>query len=211
MTPDGLGGYSIDVSTTLMSPDRNAQIQVELFKYGCQNASHADGTQITFTINLINKLNLVMLKPTLVTGPNEFTGETSAIEGYTSIVKFYDPYHGAYILNESAAWPNIFVNYTFYRDPEGGPSEWNFGGTGDFSHNSTERTFLKVDSSYSFVDRVKYEVSMRIEGASWDYETHDFTIIIIIEDWATDLDALRTAITYPPIGDGIVCMGHQGS
>jgi hypothetical protein len=202
MTPDGFGSYSTDVATTLMSPDRNAQIHVELFRYGCQNASYDDGTHVVFTINLVNKLDLVMIKPTLITGPNEFTGETSAIEGYTSIVKFYDPYHGAYALNGSATWPNIIVNYTSYEDPEGGPTEWIFWETNVFSHNSTERTFLKDDESYASIDRVKYEVSMRVEGASWDYETHDFTIIIIIEDWATDLDALRTTITYPPTGDG---------
>ncbi|MFX0078041.1 MAG: hypothetical protein ACFE8O_02270 [Candidatus Hermodarchaeota archaeon] len=202
MTPDGFGGYSTDVSTTLMSPDRTAQIHVELFRYGCQNVSYSEGTHIVFTINLVGKLNLVMIKPTLVTGPNEFTGETSAIEGYTSIVKFYDPYHGAYVLNGSATWPDVIVNYTSYEDPEGGPTEWVFRDTNVFSHNSSERTFLKDDESYVSVDRVKYEVSMRVEGASWDYETHDFTIIIIIEEWATDLDALRTTITYPPTGDG---------
>ena len=202
MTPDGFGGYSTDVSTALMSPDRNAQIHVELFRYGCQNASYDEGTHITFTINLIGKLNLVMIKPTLVTGPNEFTGETSAIGGYTSIVKFYDPYQGTYILNGSAPWPNVIVNYTSYEDPEGGPTEWLSGGTGVFSYNASERTFLKYDENYTLIDRVKYEVSMRVEGASWDYETHDFTIIIIIEDWATDLDALRTTIAYPPTGDG---------
>jgi hypothetical protein len=202
MTPDGLGNYSTDVSTTLMSPDRNAQIHVELFKYGCQNASYADGTQITFTINLINKLNLIMIKPTLITGPNEFTGETSAIEGYTSIVKFYDPYQGAYVLNESGTWPNVFVNYTSYEDPDGGPAEWIFLGNGTFSHDTVERTFSKHDSGYVGVERVKYEVSMRIEGASWDFEKHNFTIIINIVSWATDLDALRTSIEYPPTGDG---------
>ncbi len=202
MTSDGFGGYSTDVSTTLMSPDRTAQIYVELFRYGCQNASYDEGTHIVFTINLINRLNLVMIKPTLITGPNEYTGETSAIEGYTSIVKFYDPYQGAYILNESATWPNIIVNYTSYQDPEGGPLEWIFWGTGNFAHDTVERTFSKDDPSYVGVERVKYEVSMRIEGASWDFETHNFTIIINIVSWATDLDALRTTIEYPPIGDG---------
>jgi len=202
MTPDGLGNYSTDVSTTLMSPDRNAQIHVELFKYGYQNASYADGTQITFTINLINKLNLVMIKPTLITGPNEFTGETSAFEGFTSIVKFYDPYQGAYVLDGSGTWPTVIVNYTSYEDPDGGPAEWNFWGTGFFAHNASERTFSKDDSSYVGVERVKYEVSMRIEGASWDFEQHNFTIIINIVSWATDLDALHTSIEYPPTGDG---------
>ncbi len=195
------GSYTTSVPTNLMSPNPTATIYVELFRYGCVNNSYDEGTAISFTFNLINKLDLVMIKPTQSTGDDEFTGETSATAGYTSIVKFFDPYQNAYVLDESATWPDAIVNYTRYDDPTG-PLSWIPVGTGEFSHNPVDRTFSKNDASYGSLDRVRYNVSMRIEGATWEYETHQFIILINIVNWATDLDVLRTTINYPPTGDG---------
>jgi len=194
-------GYSTSLPTNLMRPNSNAEIYVELYRYGCVNNSYDEGTAITFTFNLINTIDLVMIKPTQNTGPNQYTGETSATAGYTSIVKFFDPFQNAYVLDESAIWPDVIVNYTRYDDPTG-PTSWIEIGTGEFTHNPVSRTFSKNDLSYSSLERVRYNVSMRIDGTSWEYETHYFVIIINIVDAATDLDALRTTIEYPPTGDG---------
>ncbi len=201
MTPDGLGGYSTSVFTNLMEPNPNAEIYVELFRYGCVNASYDESTQITFTFNLIGKIDLVMVKPTLITGPNEYTGETSAIAGYTSIVKFYDPYQGAFVSDGIGPWPSVIVNYTSY-EWNTTSSSWTFTGTGFFTHNAVDRTFSKNDPSYGSIEKIRYNVSMRIEGYTWEYQTHDFIIIINIGNYATNLDALRTTIEYPPTGDG---------
>lgn len=201
MTPDGLGGYSTSVLTNLMEPNPNAELYVELFRYGCVNASYDEGTQITFTFNLIGKTDLVMIKPTLITGPNEYTGETSGIAGYTSIVKFYDPYQGAFVSDGVGPWPTVIVNYTSY-EWNTTSSSWTFTGTGFFGHNPVDRTFSKNDPSYGPIEKIRYNVSMRIEGYSWEYQTHDFTIIINIGNYATNLDAQRTTIEYPPTGDG---------
>ena len=198
---NGSGSYSTSVPTNLMSPNPTAEIFVEFFRYGCVNNSYDEGTAISFTFNLINRLDLVMIKPTQSTGTNEYTGETSASAGYTCIVKFYDPYQNAFVLDESSTWPNAIVNYTRYDDPEGA-SSWTLVGTGEFTHNPVDRTFSKNDASYSSLDRVRYNVSMRVEGAPWEFQTHQFNIIINIETWATDLDALRTEVDYPPTGDG---------
>jgi hypothetical protein len=200
MSPTGVG-YSTSVPTTLMRPNPTAIIYVELFRYGCVNNSFSEGTAISFTFTLINTIDLVMIKPTQNTGPYQYTGETSAAAGYTSIVKFFDPYQNAYVLDESATWPDVIVNYTRYDDPTG-PTGWTFVGIGEFTHNPVDRTFSKNDPSYGSLERVRYNVSMRIEGTSWEYETHQFIIILNIVTWATDLDALRTAVDYPPTGDG---------
>ena len=195
------GSYTTSVPTNLMRPNPTAVFYVELFRYGCVNNSYSEGTAISFTFNLVNRLDLIMIKPTQSTGEHEYTGQTSATTGYTCIVKFYDPYQNAYVLDESSIWPDAIVNYTRYDDPAG-PTGWTFQGTGEFTHNPVDRTFSKNDASYSSLERVRYNVSMRIEGATWEYQTHQFTIIIEIVNWATDLDALRTSIDYPPTGDG---------
>ncbi|MHA2313837.1 MAG: hypothetical protein ACXACF_00895 [Candidatus Hermodarchaeia archaeon] len=198
MIANGQGGYSLDFSTILMSPDQFAEFYVELYRYGYENIT---GTQLTLTINLVNDINYDMIKPTLNTGPDEWTAETTSDDGYTSSVHFYDPYEAAYVQNGSGPWAGfVRVNYTRYHDT-GGP--WQYFSEGSFEINATSQTvFFKYDASYSGVQRVKYEVTMRIEGAAWDYEQQNFTIIIRIVQIATDLDANRTNIDYPPSGDG---------
>ena len=200
MTLQGVA-YKTSIPTTLMQPNPNAMVYVELYRYGCVNKSYDEGTAISFTFNLVNTIELVMIKPTQNTGPYQYTGETSATAGYTCIVKFFDPYQNAYVLDESATWPDVIVNYTRYDDPTG-PTGWTEVSTGEFTHNPVDRTFSKNDASYGSLDGVRYNVSMGIEGTSWEYQTHYFLIIINIVNWATDLDVERTTIDYPPIGDG---------
>ncbi|MFX1317535.1 MAG: hypothetical protein ACFE9O_00200 [Promethearchaeota archaeon] len=201
MTADGLGGYSlIYFSTSLMRPSTTATFGVELFRYGYVNASYSEGTQIDFTINLVNNINYVMIKPTQQTGPDEFTAETSRSQGYTTLVKFYDPFQSAYVLNETSLWPKVLVQFDYYEDTGSG-----FGSSlysGSFSENATTRTFYKDETFGPTVQRVKYVVTMRIEDASWEFEQQNFTIIINVVSWATNLDAVRTSIAYPPSGTG---------
>ncbi len=201
MVPDSNGAYILDFSTNLMSPDRNAEFYVELFQYGYVNASYIEGTHLTFTVNLINDLDLVMIRPSQLTGPNEYTGETTQSEGYLSQVKFYDPYRSAYVLNESSFWPVVEVNYDYYENTGSG-----FGSpleSSHFGHNMTDRTFYKYDANYSIsVQAVKYVVSMQIDLASWDFKNFTFTIIINIAQYASNLDAIQTNIAYPPEGSG---------
>ncbi|MFX1299843.1 MAG: hypothetical protein ACFFAL_00225 [Promethearchaeota archaeon] len=200
MFSNNMGAYSLEFSTVLMAPNRNAEFHVELFRYGYVNASYDEGTQVTFTVNLINDLELIMIRPTQLTGTNEYTGETTSSQGYWSQIKLYDPYRSAYVLNESSFWPAVHVDYEYYEDTGSG-----FGSpiaSDHFSHNASDRTFNKIDSSYPIaVDAVKYEVSVRID-ASWDFVEIDFTIIIVIVDYATNLDAVQTVISYPPEGFG---------
>jgi hypothetical protein len=201
MIPNTQGAYELDFSTNLMSPDRNAEFYVELFYYGYVNASFDQGTHITFTVNLVNDLELVMIRPTQLTGPNEYTGETTQSQGYLSQVKFYDPFRSAYVLNESSFWPAVRVNYDYYEDTGSG-----FGSpleSSHFGHNTTDRTFSKYDASYlAGVQAVKYVVSMQVDLASWDFTPLNFTIIINIVLHATNLDAVQTQIMYPPDGSG---------
>ncbi|MFX1508957.1 MAG: hypothetical protein ACFFBR_01500 [Promethearchaeota archaeon] len=200
MTADGLGGYSTEFSTSLMQPSMTATFSVELYRYGYVNASSDEGSQVDFTINLVNNINYAMIKPTQQTGPDEFTAETSKSQGYTSLVKFYDPFQSAYVLNKTSLWPTVLVQYDYYEDTGSG-----FGSSlasGSFSQNATTRVFYKEDPSFGDVHRVKYEVTMRIIGTSWEFEQQNFTIIINVVSWATDLDAVRTSITYPPTGTG---------
>jgi len=200
MVPNTMGAYSLEFSTILMEPSRNAEFHVELFRYGYVNASYDEGTQVTFTVNLINNLELIMIRPTQLTGSNEYTGQTTSSQGYWSQIKLFDPYRSAYVLNESSFWPAVHVEYDYYEDTGSG-----FGSpiaSHHFSHNTSDRTFNKIDLSYSIgVDAVKYNVSVRID-ASWDFIEIDFTIIIVIVDYGTNLDAVQTVISYPPEGFG---------
>jgi hypothetical protein len=201
MSPNGQGAYSTDFATNLMTPNLVAQFYVELFRYGFVNASYAGGTQLIFTINLVNDITSVMIRPTQQSGPDIYTGETSRSQGYTSEVKFYDPYQAAYVLNGTSVWPNVYVNYSLYEDTGlgwQGPIV-----TGIFAHNATSRSFYKHDATYGVaIQRVKYDVTMRILEASWDFEQQNFSIIIVIVSHGTDLDALATVIRYPPAGTG---------
>lgn len=200
MTPDGMGGYSTEFSTSLMRPSTTATFSVELFRYGYVNASSDEGSQIDFTINLVNNIDYVMVKPAQQTGPDEFAAETSKSQGYTSLVKFHDPFQSAYVLNETSLWPTVLVQYEYYEDTGSG-----FEGplaSGSFSQNASTRLFYKEEPYFGDVIKVKYEVTMRIIGASWEFEQQNFTIIINVVSWATNLDAIRTPITYPPSGTG---------
>ncbi|MFX1565222.1 MAG: collagen binding domain-containing protein [Promethearchaeota archaeon] len=200
MTGDGMGGYSTELSTNLIQPSLTATFSVELFRYGYVNASSDEGSQVDFTINLVNDIRYDMVKPTQQTGTDEFTAETSKSQGYTSLVKFYDRFQSAYVLNETSLWPTVLVQYVYYEDTGSG-----FGSplaSGSFSQNVTTRLFYKEDAVFGDVQRVKYEVTMQIIGASWEFEQQNFTIIINVVSWATDLDAVRTSITYPPTGTG---------
>ncbi len=204
LTPNGQGGYSTNFATDLMSPDRNAEFYVELFRYGYVNASYNDGTHLTFTINLVNDLEYSMIKPSQKTGTDEYTGQTSRAAGFTSQVRFYDSYQSGYVRNDSGIWQShVRVNYTYYEDTGSG---WNQISTGSFIPNASSPTvFYKYDAPNwcsPTAQKVKYEATMRIVAASWDYEQQNFTIIIEIVSFATDLDALRTTITYPPSGTG---------
>ena len=97
----------------------------------------------------------------------------------------------------------MYVNYTYYEDPTGGTS-WTLIGTGNFVPDGVDPTlFIRYDSSYGDVEAVKYVVTMRVVGSyNWDYEWQNFTIIIRIVSFATNLDAERTQIEYPPSGSG---------
>ncbi len=204
MTPNGLGAYSANFDTGSMSPDQNAEFYVELFRYGYVNATYADGTYLTFTINLVNNLEYSMIKPTQETGPNEYTAQTTRDAGYTSQVRFYDSYLDAYVRNDSGIWMNnVRVNFTYYVDPTGLPG-WTPISTGSFVPDSFDATiFLRYDASYGDFEAVKYEVSMWVDGSfGWEYEQQNFTIIIEIVSFATNLDAIRTHITNPPAGSG---------
>ncbi|MFX1577038.1 MAG: hypothetical protein ACFFCF_07670 [Promethearchaeota archaeon] len=198
MTANGQGAYELDFGTNLMSPDRAAEFYVELFYYGYVNVT---GTQLTYTINLVNDLSYTMIHPSQQTGPDEYTAETTSDEGYISQVKFYDLYEQAYVRNDTGVWnENVRVNFTRYH---WSGSDWTYITEGRFTPNaSSPIIFEKVDSQYSGVTQVKYEVTMRIENAAWDYQQQNFTIIIRIVQTATDLDAVRTAISSPPAGDG---------
>jgi hypothetical protein len=204
MTPNGLGAYSVNFDTSSMSPDQNTEFYVELFRYGYVNATYADGTHLTFTINLVNDLDYSMIKPTQETGPNEYTAQTTRDAGYTSQVRFYDSYLDTYVRNDSGIWMNnVRVNFTYYEDPTG-TTGWTLISTGSFVPDGFDATiFLRYDASYGNVEAVKYEVTMWMDGSySWDYEQQNFTIIIEIVSFATNLDAIRTQITYPPAGSG---------
>ncbi|MFW9830514.1 MAG: hypothetical protein ACFFD8_01885 [Candidatus Thorarchaeota archaeon] len=197
MTANGQGAYSLYFGTNLMSPDRAAEFYVELTRYGYLNIT---GTQLTYTINLVNDLSFTMIKPTQQTGPNEYTAETTSADGYTSQVKFYDLFEQAYVRNDTGVWnENVRVNFTRYH----WTGTWDYYSEGSFTPNASNPIiFEKVDSQYSGTTQVKYEVTMRIVAASWDFEVQNFTIIIRIVQIATDLDAFRTLIMYPPTGDG---------
>lgn len=197
MIPNGQGAYSLDLATNLMSPDRSAEFYVEFYHYGYVNVT---GTQLTFTINLVNDINYVMINPTQNTGPDEYTGDTTSEEGYTSQVRFYDPYQATYVRNDSSVWrDNVRLNYTRYDDSGSG---WYYFSTGSFYPNASTPTIFEKYELYPGVQRIKYEVTMRIVDAGWDFEQQNFTIIIRIVETATDLDAYRTVIVYPPSGDG---------
>ncbi|MFX1581616.1 MAG: hypothetical protein ACFFCJ_05290 [Promethearchaeota archaeon] len=198
MTANGQGAYELDFSTNLMSPDRTAEFFVELFHYGYVNVT---GTQLRYTINLVNDLEYTLIRPSQQTGPTEYTAETTSAEGYISQVKFYDLYEQAYVRNDTGAWnEKVRVNFTRYHWSE---PDWTYIAQGSFTPNASAPTiFEKVDSQYSGVTRVKYEVTMRIENAAWDYQQQNFTIIIQIVQIATDMDAVRTTTSYPPSGDG---------
>ncbi|MFX1565221.1 MAG: hypothetical protein ACFFCH_04460 [Promethearchaeota archaeon] len=197
MTANGQGAYELDFGTNLMSPDRSAEFYVELFHYGYENVT---GTQLLYTINLVNDLSYTMIRPSQQTGPNEYTAETTSGEGYISQVKFYDLYEQAYVRNDTGAWNgNVRVNFTRYH---WSGSDWTYISVGSFTPNASDPIiFEKVDSQYSD-PQIKYEVTMRIENAAWDYHQQNFTIIIRIVQIATDLDVVRTTISYPPSGDG---------
>jgi hypothetical protein len=197
MTANGHGAYSLDFGTNLMSPDHAAQFYVELRHYGYVNIT---GTQLTYTINLVNDLSYTMIKPTQQTGPNEYTAETTTEDGYISQVKFFDLYEQAYVRNDTGVWnENVRVNFTRYH----WTTTWEPYSEGSFMANASNPIiFEKVDSQYSGTSQVKYEVTMRIVDASWDFVQQNFTIIIKIVQIATDLDAYRTLIDYPPTGDG---------
>ncbi|MFW9986253.1 MAG: hypothetical protein ACFFDJ_06800, partial [Candidatus Odinarchaeota archaeon] len=197
MTANGQGAYSLDFGTNLMSPDRAAEFYVEIMRYGYLNIT---GTQLTYTINLVNDLSYSMIKPTQQTGPDEYTAETTLEDGYISQVKFFDLYEQAYVRNDTGVWnENVRVNFTRYH----WTTTWEFYSEGSFTPNASDPIiFEKVDSQYSGTTQLKYEVTMRIVDASWDFAQQNFTIIIKIVQIATDLDAYRTLIDYPPIGDG---------
>ncbi|MFX1509285.1 MAG: hypothetical protein ACFFBR_03170 [Promethearchaeota archaeon] len=202
MTPNGYGAYSLLFDTDSISPSQTAEVYVELFRYGYVNATYDTGTHLSLTINLVNDLEYVMIKPTQLTGPNEYTAETTRDQGYTSQVRFYDPYFSTYVRNDSGIWKdNVRVNYTYYEDPADETS-WTLIGTGDFVPDGVDPTvFIWYDSSYGDVEAVKYVVTMRVVGSySWEYEWQNFTIIIRIVSFATNLDAERTQINYPPSG-----------
>jgi hypothetical protein len=204
MTANGYGAYSLFFDTGSMSPSQTAEIFVELFRYGYVNATYNEGTHLTLTINLVNDLEYVMIKPTQLTGPDEYTAETTRDQGYTSQVRFYDPFLSAYVRNDSGIWnDNVRVNYTYYEDPTG-PTSWTLIGTRNFVPDSLDPTiFIRYDSSYGNVEAVKYVVTMRVVGSyNWEYEWQNFTIIIRIVSFATNLDAVRTQIDYPPSGTG---------
>ncbi len=203
LVANGLGAYSISFDTGDLSPSKSAKIYVELFRYGYVNATYADGTHLTITINLVNDLDYVMIKPTQLTGPDEYTGETSRDQGYTCQIRFYDSYLAAYLRNDSGIWrDNLRVNCTYYVDPDG--TGWTFIGYGNFIPDGVDPTiFTKYDASYGDVEAVKYMVTMRMVGSyDWEYEWQNFTIIIRIVSFATNLDAVRTQIDYPPTGTG---------
>jgi len=197
MTANGFGAYELALGTNLMIPDRAAEFYVEIFRYGYVNIT---GTQLTFTINLVNDLSYSMVKPTQLTGPDEYTGETTSDAGYTSQVRFYDLYEQAYVRNDTGVWNgNIRVNFTRYH----WTGSWQYYSVGSFTPNASNPTiFEKADSTYSGTTQIKYEVTMRVVSASWDFEQQNFTIIIKVVSIATDLDAVRTTIQYPPTGDG---------
>ncbi len=197
MTANGQGAYSLDFGTNLMSPSRTAKFYIEFFHYGYVNIT---GTQLTYTINLVNDISYTMVRPSQQTGPDEYTAETTSDEGYISQVKFYDLFEQAYVRNDTGAWSgNVRVNFTRYHWTE----TWTYITEGSFIPNASDPIiFEKIDSQYSGVSQVKYEVTMRIENAAWDYQQQNFTIIIRIVQIATDLDAVRTVISYPPTGDG---------
>ncbi len=204
MVANGFGAYSLVFDTDLMSPSQTAEIYVELFRYGFVNATFDEGTHLSFTINLVNDLEYVMIKPTQLTGPDEYTAETTRDQGYTSQVRFTDPYLVAYVRNDSGIWKdNVRVNYTYYEDPIGGIS-WTLIGTGSFIPDGADSTiFYKYDPSYGAVEAVKYVMTMRVIGSyEWEYEWQNFTIIIRIVSFATNLDAVRTQVDYPPSGTG---------
>lgn len=197
MTPNYQGAYSVDFGTNLMSPDRTAEFFIEFYHYGYVNIT---GTQLTYTINLVDDINYNMIRPTQITGPDEYTAETTSDAGYISQVKFYDLYEAAFVRNDTGVWnEHVRVNYTRYH----WTGTWVYYTEGSFTPNASNPTiFEKVDASYSGVSQVKYVVEMRIEAASWDFQQQNFTIIIKIVQIATDLDATRTLIAYPPTGDG---------
>ncbi|MFW9934419.1 MAG: hypothetical protein ACFFDU_02655 [Candidatus Thorarchaeota archaeon] len=201
MIANGFGAYSLVFDTGAMSPGQSVEIYVELFRYGFVNATYDDSTHLTLVINLVNDLEYVMIKPTQLTGPDEYTSETTRDQGYTSQVRFYDPFRSAYVLNETSLWPTVLVQYAYYEDTGSG-----FGSPllyGSFSQNYSTRIFEKHDASYAAtIVRVKYIVTMRVEDASWEFEQQNFTIIIKIVSFATNLDAVRTQIEYPPTGTG---------
>ncbi len=200
MSPNGYGSYSTDLATDLMTPDRTAQFQVEMFGYGYVNVSYDEGTHLSYTINLVNDLDLIMVKPTQKVGEN-YEAETTSVAGYVSQVRFYDTYQEDYVQNASI-WINTEVVYNYYEDTGSG-----FGGvisTGSFIPDAADPTlYERNDTSYTGVARVKYECNMTITNPStWDYEQQNFTIIIWIVQFQTNLDAIRTTVTYPPTGTG---------
>ena len=206
MVANGNGAYSLLFDTGSMSPTHTAEIYVELFRYGYVNATYDDGTHLSLTINLVNDLDYTMIKPTQLTGPDEYTAETTRDQGYASQVRFYDSYLSAYVRNDSGIWNNnVRVNYTYYEDEIGGGTSWIQINTGDFIPDIVDPTiFFRYDSSYGdTIEAVKYVVTMHIvESYDWEYEWQNFTIIIRIVSFSTNLDAVRTQIDYPPTGTG---------
>jgi hypothetical protein len=202
MVPNGMGAYWTDLSTNLMVPDTNAEFAVEFFKQGYLNNSYSEGTHALFLVNLVNDIITEMIKPSQITGPSEYTAETSSPQGYTIQVKFYDPYQTSYVLNGTSFWPNVKVRYDYYED----------NGSGlllvlsdqSFIQNSTNRLFSHHEPTFGVdIVQVKYEITMRVEDASWEFKQQNITVIINIVSWATNLDALQTTIEFPPsFGDG---------
>jgi len=202
MSSNGQGAYFTSIATSLLKPSRTAELHVEFFKVGYVNASYADGTHLTFTVNLVNDLDYAMVRPVQSIGPDEYEAQTTVNLGYTVQARLYDPFEVQYARNDTLPWAGaIRFNCSRYEDTGSG---WVFVGTGSFLPNSTDPTlFEKADASYpASVLRVKYAVTARLVGASCDYQQQNFTIVLQMVAFGSNLDALRTIILHPPSGTG---------
>lgn len=202
MSSNGKGAYFTSIATSLVKPSRTAEFGFEFFKVGYVNASYADGTHLAFTLSLVNDLNYEMVRPVQSIGPDLYEAQTTVNLGYTVQAKLHDPFEAQYARNDTLPWAGaIRFNCSRYEDAGSG---WVFVGTGSFVPNSTDPTlFEKADASYAVsVLRVKYTVTARLVGASCDYQQQNFTVILEMVAFGSNLDAQRTIVFHPPAGTG---------